>query len=65
MVLWINKVYGGGALFSAVSDPGGQVSRPERRTDTRSKARTILKRFISARRTPAGTIDHTENGKLN
>ena len=29
------------------------------------KARTILKRFISAARTPAGTIDHAENGKRN
>ena len=29
------------------------------------KACTILNRFISAARTPAGTIDHAENGKLN
>ena len=29
------------------------------------KARTILNSFISAARTPAGTIDRTENGKLN
>lgn len=35
----------------------GQVSMPERRT--------ILKRFITAARTPGGTIDRTRNGKLN
>ena len=65
MIFIIYKVSGGRALFSAVSDPGGagiQAGAPHRHQE---QSRTILKRFISAARTPGGMIDRTRSGKRN
>ena len=64
MIFIIYKVSGDVPYLAPCLIRAGQVSGPERRTDTRSKPHHI-KPFYFSFPDSGRMIDHAENGKLN